>query len=137
MMTPKQVLIEDNRTRPEADRIPVKEGKGRLSKAANDRILWLIENKGVKVKGYNVTQTVATPDTAQTVVIKKENPTNEKVISDYTILYDENAYQAVARDGKVFGMREVCNTCRVSLVQNMCENPTILGDIAVVIKPRA
>lgn len=33
-------------------------------------------------------------------------------------------------------LREVCNTCRVSLVNHMCENPTVLGDIVVKIERR-
>lgn len=53
--------------------------------------------------------------------------------------YPEAEYRAVTFvDGKrkEVGMRECCNTCRVSLVGHMCENPTIHGNIAVRIERR-
>ena len=48
--------------------------------------------------------------------------------------FPEGEYRAVAHiDGKrkVFGMREVCNNCRVSLVMCACANPTIYGNVVV------
>jgi len=61
---------------------------------------------------------------------------NVKEVKDFTIFWPDDSFKAVGTDKKVWGMREVCNTCRVSLVQNQCENPTILGGIAVKIVPR-
>jgi hypothetical protein len=72
----------------------------------------------------------------QTGAIKAKPGKPEKVVQEYVIFYERDNYKAVANDGKVYGMAEVCNTCRVSLVQNHCDNPTILGDIPVTIRPR-
>lgn len=110
--------------------VPVKAGKGRISLAADARCRELAA-QGYRIKGYETTNTA----TAK-VEVKKVVSTNEKIISDFVILYPRDMYKAVAADGKVYGMAECCNNCRVSLVQNHCDNPTILGDIAVKIVPR-
>ena len=128
-MTPKQALIKDGT-------IPVKEGRGRLSREGIERCEWLVKNKGWDIKGYSLSSTPATETTAAEKVVKRVNPANEKVVQDYTILYDERDFKAVGTDKKVWSMREVCNTCRVSLVQNICEHPTILGGIPVTIVPK-
>lgn len=126
MMTPKEALAKDGR-------VPVSMGRGRLSREAIARCKELVA-EGWVIKGYaldNSPKSVAEP-----VAVKKVPASNEKVVQEFTILYDESAYKAVTADGKEYGMREVCNTCRVSLVQNMCPAPTILGDISVSIVPR-
>lgn len=114
--------------------MPVKMGKGRLSLAGDARCRELAA-LGWAIKGYQAT-TNPNPTTAQPVEVKKVTNLNEKVVSDFTLVYDENLYHAVTATGKVYGMREVCNKCRVSLVQNHCANPVILGDIHVTIKPK-
>lgn len=68
---------------------------------------------------------------------EKAAPANGKYIADIVILYPKDEFHAKGGDGNVYGMAEVCNTCRVSLVQNMCEFPTILGNIPVKIIPNA
>lgn len=124
MMTPKEALAKDG--------YPVKLGRGRLSREAIERCKELAA-KGWNIKGYSV----ETPKSAaETVVVKKVKPTTEKVIADYTILYEEKSYKAVGDNGKDYTMREVCNNCRVSLVQCHCGKPTILGNIAVAITAR-
>lgn len=125
MMTPKQAIIKDGR-------IPVKEGRGRLSREADARCRELAA-EGWVIKGYTVGNAVANSSTPP--VVTKTAVTNEKVIADFTIVYAEKSYKAVGNDGKTYGMRECCNNCRVSLVQNHCANPTILGDIPVKIVP--
>lgn len=126
MMTPKQALIKDGK-------VPVKEGRGRLSRDADSRCRELAA-MGWNIKGYSV----STPATVEAPAeVKKVKVANEKVVQDFTILYDEKVYKAVRlSDNKEVGMREVCNICRVSLVQNHCEAPTILGNIRVAIMPR-
>jgi hypothetical protein len=140
MMTPKEALIRDNKSRPESDRIPVKEGRGRLSREANERVMYLATQPGYVIKGYEVSTSTPAPAYTGTVAlgktVKKVAVNNEKVIRDFVIFYEESMYKAVALDKTVYSMREVCNTCRVSLVQNHCESPTILGGIAVTITPR-
>lgn len=57
--------------------------------------------------------------------------------SDYR--FPEAEYRGITfRDGKrvEVSLRECCNLCRVSLVNHMCDNPTILGDIVVKIEKR-
>lgn len=126
MMTPKEALAKDG--------FPVKQGRGRLSREADARCRELAA-QGWAIKGYAVDK--ATPKSATApVVVKKAPASTEKIVQDFTILYDENHYKAIGSNGKEYGMREVCNKCRVSLVQNHCETPTILGDIAVTISPR-
>lgn len=129
MMTPKEALIKDGT-------IPVKEGRGRLSREANDRCKWLVANKGWNIKGYTLEVNAEKTVNPTAPVVKKTVVNNEKVIADFTYTYDEDLWTAVDSSGKVWGMREVCNTCGVSLVQNHCDNPTILGDIAVTLKSR-
>lgn len=126
MMTPKEALAKDG--------FPVKQGRGRLSREADARCRELAA-QGWTIKGYAVDKAAPKSATAP-VVVKKAPVNNEKVIADFTLVYDENAYTAKGSDGKSYGMREVCNNCRVSLVQNHCDNPTILGNIAVTIVPR-
>lgn len=123
MMTPKEALAKDG--------FPVSMGRGRLSREAIARCKELVA-QGWVIKGYETTTKSATEPVAVKKVAVKSS---EKVVQEYVILYDERMYKAVASDGKEYGMREVCNNCMVSLVQNHCSNPTILGGIAVTILP--
>lgn len=137
MMSPKEALIKDGT-------IPVKEGRGRLSREAIDRCKWLVANKGWSIKGYEAVKPNSdTAAPAAPVEVKKVAVAGgEKIIHDIIYTYPEDQWKAVntitgkVLTGKWMGMREVCNTCRVSLVGHRCENPTILGDIPVKIVPR-
>ena len=124
MMTPKQALIKDGT-------IPVKPGKGRLSHEAIARCKELV-SQGWVIDGYSADNSDGE--------VKRVATTNEKIVSEVTILYPESSYRAVVEGmkftGPGMGMREVCNNCRVSLVQCHCGNPTILGDLKVKIMPR-
>lgn len=136
MMTPKEALIKDGT-------VPVKEGRGRLSREAIERCKYLV-SQGWSIKGYEVS--AAAPVSTSTVapaapVVKKVAVNNEKVIADIVYTYPEDQYKALDANGKVIpglhnGMREVCNTCRVSLVGHGCDNPTIYGDQKVTIVRR-
>lgn len=125
LYAPKEILALDG--------FPVKQGKGRMSLAADARCRELAA-QGYRIKGY-VTNAQAAPNTTAPVV-KKVAVSGEKVVEEYTILYPLESYKAVGEDGKTYTLREVCNTCRVSLVQNLCEHPTILGNISVKIVPQ-
>lgn len=129
MMTPKEALIKDGT-------VLVKEGRGRLSREANERCAWLVANKGWNIKGYAIKANTSKSITPSAPMVEKTIVNNEKVIADFTYTYAEELWTAVDSSGKVWGMREVCNNCRVSLVQNHCENPVILGNVKVTIKPR-
>lgn len=129
--TPKEALHDD----PDWT-IPVTLGRGRMPKGGDAHCRALVE-KGYKIKGYSVSSTPAksTSKASKPAVVKRGKPTNEKVIADYVIFWDDQAYKAVSDNKQVYGMAEVCNNCRVSLVQCHCGGPTILGDIAVRIVP--
>jgi hypothetical protein len=73
---------------------------------------------------------------AAPVEVKRVAGNGADVVKEFTIFWPEESFKAVGLDKKEHGMREVCNTCRVSLVQNQCANPTILGGIRVNIVPR-
>lgn len=48
--------------------------------------------------------------------------------------YPEAEYKAVEVGSKtVHSMREVCNTCRVSLTNHMCDNPTVHGKPVTIV----
>lgn len=125
MMTPKEALIKDGT-------ITVSLGRGRLSREATDRCMALA-GQGWNIKGYEVSNS---PATLSAPVVKKVAVTNEKIISDIHYTYPEESFEAKDAKGNHVGMREVCNTCRVSLVGHMCERPTVLGNIAVTIRPK-
>lgn len=105
--------------------------RGRISK---DNHAWL--EAEISANRIAISNTVVVKEVNKSVAVKSVNGPAEKVVSEFTILYHKDAYHAIGlEDGKRYGMAEVCNTCRVSLVQNMCEHPTILGGIAVKIVP--
>lgn len=127
---PKDILAIDGK-------VEVKAGRGRMSRAAVDRIHELV-NEGYKVKGYAVTGEPAkssTKDVSAPVEVKRVKVDNN-VIQEFVIFWDESEFMAIDSNGKERSMREVCNKCMVSLVQNHCDSPVILGDISVTIRPR-
>lgn len=130
MTTAKEALLAAGRIE--------KIGRGRISL---DNHAWLKSqyDAGVRFSDWPKGEVVESKDADEKPVIRvKRDPklANEKVVQEYTILYDRDAFKAVGNDGKEYGMAEVCNNCRVSLVQNQCADPTILGDIKVTIKAR-
>lgn len=53
--------------------------------------------------------------------------------------FPEREYRGITFDNgkrKEVSLRECCNTCRVSLVNHMCDSPTILAGISVKIERR-
>lgn len=129
MMTPKEALAKDGT-------IEVKLGRGRLPAGGKERCQYLVDNEGYSIKGFVKSGNSSVSTTAP--VAPKRIPANGNLdnYAEVVYTYQESAYKAVDPDGKVYGMREVCNTCRVSLVQNHCDNPTILGNIPVTIVSR-
>ena len=119
---------------------PVKLGRGRMPQGG-DAHCRALAAAGYRIKGYDVTAATKTATSSSITpaepVVRKVTAANVKEVKEYTILWPEDSFKAVGvKDKKEWGMREVCNTCRVSLVQNQCENPTILGNIPVKIVPR-
>ena len=127
-LTPKQALAKDGT-------ITIKPGRGRLSREAKERCQWLVENKNWDIKGYS---TVVAPAPAKVDKPSAEvkRPAGQKEVLDFTIFWPEDSYKAVGMDKAVWSMREVCNNCRVSLVQCACGSPVILGDVKVRIEAK-
>lgn len=126
--SPKDILAIDGR-------VAVKQGRGRMSKAAVDRITELV-NEGYRVKGYAANSSTANKATPDEPVEVKRVSVNNNEIAEFVILWDLDEYKAIDENGKEWGMREICNNCMVSLVQCHCHNSTILGDIRVSIVRR-
>lgn len=124
--SPKDILAIDGK-------VQVKSGRGRMAKAAVDRIHELV-NEGYQVKGYAMSPNKSTDKATAPVV--KAPITNAKTIAEYVIFWDEAEYKAMDANGKEWGMREVCNNCHVSLVQCHCNDTTILGDVKLTIVRR-
>lgn len=124
--SPKEALDIDGK-------VPVKLGKGRMSAAAIARIHELV-NEGYSIKGYAAAPTSKSTDKAIAApVVQRVAPVNVKTVAEFVIFWPLEEFKAVGADKRVWSMKECCNTCRVSLVQCHCGNPTILGDIPVSI----
>ncbi len=132
IMKPKHALVKDGFLPKGSEN-----QRGRLSKAAIERCKVLV-SEGWNIEGYSVSDTpapVSVSAPAAPKVVKAEAPANVKQVLDFSVIYERDAYKAVAANG-VYGMAEVCNNCRVSLVQCHCGDPHILGGIKVKITPR-
>jgi hypothetical protein len=111
---------------------PVKMGQGRLSREAIEKCKELAA-QGVKIDGYEVT---TQKESTAPVVVKNTAPTGVKVIESFTLSYPAERWIAKGKDGRIWSMKECCNTCKVSLVQCHCGKPSILGDIPLDIIPK-
>ena len=122
--TPKEALLD-------AGRITAIT-RGRISR---DNHEWLdAEQKAGRIRISNAITSKPVKDITEPVKTKYSSAT-EKVIEEFHILYPKDLYHAKGADNAIYGMAEVCNTCRVSLVQCQCGHPTILGNIPVRIIP--
>lgn len=113
---------------------PVKLGRGRMP-TGGDAHCKELAAKGYRIKGYQIASSTPAPAgvTPAAPVVNKVAANGVKEVKDFVIFWPEETYKAVGKDKKVWGMREACNTCRVSLVQCHCPNPTILDNIPVTI----
>lgn len=122
--TPKEALLDAGRIKAIS--------RGRISRENHE---WL--NAEIAAKRIAIRNTVVVKsDNSEKVSVKSVNTQTEKNIAEFTILYPKHMYHAKGiDDNKTYGMPEVCNNCRVSLVQCGCGNPVILGGIRVRIIP--
>jgi hypothetical protein len=128
MQTEREWLVERDLAKP---------GRGKFSNAAKEALA-KARAEGVEFKSTGPTKPVVVAEKG----VSKEAAAKPAGISDYLwpsdFRFPEAEYVAVARDknGKrvVHSMRECCNTCRVSLTNHGCDNPTILGEIPVKIE---
>jgi len=114
---------------------PVKEGRGRLPKDAIEKCKQLVA-EGWVIDGYAVEKPTKSTKSTAPVVNKAPVQQTGKVIDEFVIFWPLEEWTAKGKDGRIWSMKEVCNTCRVSLVQNHCDSPTILGGIPVDIVRR-
>lgn len=121
-MTPKQALIKDGK-------VKVSEGRGRLSREAKARVLELVAD-GWQIDGYTVEKPtkVNKDSNATPAPVVKAHAPNVKTVADYVEFYPEGEYTAEDQHGKTVSMREVCRNCGVSLVQDSCGSPVVVGD---------
>lgn len=130
MKTAKQALYDAGRIK--------QIGRGRISL---DNHQWLAEQaeKGVKFSDWPKGKIVSAPaksgNSPEIRVVRDPAQSTEKIIADLYYRFDEYAWQAVAEDGTIYGMREVCNKCGISLVGHLCDTPSVLG-YPVKIVPR-
>lgn len=115
--------------------------RGKFSKAANEALVKAIA-EGVQFADTTKPVKPAKPVTKPTgeaqpaPVVKSETRYTDYLFpSDFR--YPEEEYKAVEVGGKKeHSMRECCNTCRVSLTNHMCDNPSIHTNVRVKIVPR-
>lgn len=113
-----------------------KEGRGKFSNDAKAALANAVK-EGVKFSDYP-------KDTTASVEVKEKKESKPKPSDNYGEViysYPEESFKAIEiESGKVRSMREVCHTCRVSLVGHGCLTPTIVstsatGPVAVKIVP--
>jgi hypothetical protein len=113
-------------------------GRGKFSAAAKEAIA-KAEAEGMRFSDSGTVVRVATPTGDAPAAPVRSDARASLYICPSDFRFPEGEWQAVAViDGKrtVFGMRECCNTCRVSLTNHACASPSIHGNIAVTIEPR-
>lgn len=114
-MSKKEALRKWNADNPK-DVIEFKEGKGRLSGAANAKLNDLVVN-GWDILGMSITHST---DTAAPVVKTEKAGTSKEIVELLPYRYDEEAWKAISKvpvfGTKTFGMREVCHNSGFSLV---------------------
>lgn len=109
-----------------------KPGRGKFSNAAKAELA-KAESKGIKFAD-------AVPARSKATVSRPEKPPEPPSPSESPYLYPsdfrfpEKEYEAVGPDGRVYGMRECCNTCMASLTNHGCDAPTIHDNVPVHIR---
>lgn len=122
-MKPKEYLVSQG--------VIAHAGRGRLS-AAHRALVQKAADNGVFIEGFS--------KTVNKVTVEKKSKTpkpkiDKEILEIAPFRYDEKAYRAVADDGTVYGMREVCMRCGVSLVAHICDFPIVLSK-PVKVEPR-
>ena len=106
--------------------------RGRISNDNHKRLLDAV-SKGVKFSDYPKGGTVVSTPTGETAYVKPAAPTGTEIAELY-YRYDEKLYKAVGKSGTIYGMREACNNCGLSLVGHKCDNPSVLGEKVEVMR---
>lgn len=109
------------------------DGRGRMplvSIKTGEQLATVLQKSGVKFtdwpKGKVVqVQSKTDPETTVTKVERDPGLSNEKVISEIFIRYDDTLYEAMESDGTRHNLRQAC-ICGYSLVGHVCDSPQIL-----------
>lgn len=116
-----------------------KPGRGKFSNDAKSA-LSKAEAEGMKfsdtVTPTGIPPQRSTGQKSETAPKPTGNPGDTPYLSPSDFRFPEADYKAVGTNGKTYGMREVCSTCRVSLTNHMCNAPVILGNIGVHIRKK-
>lgn len=115
-----------------------KPGRGKFSNAAKEAIA-KAEAEGVKFADATGNPVKPEPVGKTEIPVVKSDPGNSAYLLPDDYRFPEAEYRAyIRRDGKrvAVSLRECCNTCRVSLVNHACAEPTIHGNVSVVIERR-
>jgi len=113
-----------------------KPGRGKFSNDAK-AALAKAEGEGVKFKDVTPGAPVRTASpTGETKAPEPAKAADSLYVCPSDFRFPEAEYKAVGSDGKTYGMRECCNTCRVSLTNHFCDSPTIHGNMVVHIRKR-
>lgn len=116
-----------------------KPGRGKFSNAAKEALakaeaegMKFADTAPVKSTGNRVEKKTDTE-------IKPSDPAMSEYLFPDEYRFPEAEYRGIVFDAgkKVeISLRECCNSCRVSLVNHMCDHPTIHGGITVKIERR-
>lgn len=117
-----------------------KPGRGKFSGAGNEALAKALAS-GMKFSDAKpVTAPVVKEEGAKsTPVVKVSDSGNTPYLTQDEYRFPEKDYRAVVFENgkkKEVSLRECCNLCRVSLVNHMCDAPTILGNRTVRIEKR-
>jgi len=125
--TPKEALLDAGRIKAIT--------RGRISRDNHEWLDKEIAANRIRITGVTVVKS-ETAKGEKRVSVKSPSTQTEKHIADIYIPRPKHEYTAIGiEDNKVYGMAEVCNVCRVSLVQCVHDFPTILGGIQVKVVP--
>lgn len=121
-----------------------KPGRGKFSGEAHKALAKAV-SEGERFSDYpkdSATKIPAGSSTAKNPAKNSatKNPTKNLGMPDILLpqdfRYPEKGWVARGADGKVYTVRECCNTCRVSLTNHGCDNPTIHDSLSVTMERR-
>lgn len=114
-----------------------KPGRGKFSGAGKEALA------AAEAKGMSFSDTAPVKSVkATTEKVEKAAPVdagNTPYLTQDEYRFPEKEYRGISFDGgkrKEVSLRECCNTCKVSLVNHMCDRPTIYNNMTVKIERR-
>lgn len=108
-------------------------GRGKFSTAAKEQLV-KARAEGIKFSDEVVTEVVKPTGETTTEVKTRAKTEPPAWVSPDEYRFPEGVWQAVADDGTVYGMREACNTCGLSLCDHRCQTPIVLGVPVTIVR---